>query len=63
MDASYNYFKDFTNLNFKEVNDKLEVPISWLDISFNFFTRIDESAESAHVLQYLKYLNISANRI
>ena len=44
VDASYNYFKDFTNLNFKEVNDKLEVPISWLDVSFNFFTRIDESA-------------------
>lgn len=63
VNASYNYFKDFNHLNFKEVNEKQEMPVKWLDLSFNFFTRIDESAESAHVLQYLKYLNISANRL
>lgn len=39
------------------------MPVSWLDLSFNYFSRIDESAESAHVLKYLKHLNISANRL
>jgi hypothetical protein len=63
VDASYNYFKKFCDLNFKEVNERLAVPVAWLDLSFNYFTCIDESAESAHVLQYLKHLNISANRL
>lgn len=41
----------------------MAVPVSWLDLSFNYFSRIDESAESAHVLQYMKHLNVSANRL
>lgn len=39
------------------------MPFDYLDISFNFFTKLDQSDEASHVLKYLRYLNISANRI
>lgn len=63
VNASYNYFKDYNDLNIKEINEGLAVPFEYLDISFNFFTKLDQSAEASHILKYLKYLNISANRI
>jgi hypothetical protein len=37
--------------------------VQWLDISFNFLTHIDQSAQSCHILASLRYLNASANQI
>jgi len=41
VDASYNYFKDFDSLNFKESKKKQGITIKWIDLSFNFIEQID----------------------
>lgn len=63
VNASYNFFKDLSALNFKEFKQQADIPVRWLDVSFNFIKQIDQSAEACHILKYLRYLNISANQI
>ena len=45
------------------MNEERQIPINWLDVSFNFINQIDQSSSACHMLKYLRYLNVSANQL